>query len=240
MKHLPGLGRAWRLLAALAVGAAVFGIASVVQADIPDSGVIHGCYGKPGTPQRGELRVIDASRGEVCKVIENPLNWNQTGPTGPTGATGATGPTGPTGATGPTGPKGATGARGPTGVRGPTGATGATGATGPTGPTGAGTTGPTGPPGPTGPTGAGTFTRVTGDTTTDTVTIPAGGTFFMFTVCPTGQAVSGGVSLPNWDGDVEIHASYPDAGLATWAVIISSVNGGHLYAGDEAYAICSS
>ena len=68
----------------------------------------------------------------------------------------------------------------------------------------------------------------------DVVTIPAGGTYFMFTICPSGQAVSGGVNIPNWDGDIEIHASYPDAGLATWAVILTSVNGGHLYADDEA------
>lgn len=62
----------------------------------------------------------------------------------------------------------------------------------------------------------------------------------MFTVCPSGSAVGGGVNIPNWDGDIEIHASYPDSGLASWAVILTSVNGGHLYAGDEAYAICAS
>jgi hypothetical protein len=81
---------------------------------------------------------------------------------------------------------------------------------------------PTGPIGPTGPPGADTFARVTRDTTTDTVTIPPGGGSFMFTTCPSGQAVGGGVNLPNWDGDVEIHASYPDSGLATWAVILPS------------------
>src|SRR5690242_2574563 len=95
-----GLGRGGRFLLALAVGGAVFGIASVVQADIPDSGVIHGCYAKPGTPQKGQLRVIDASRGEQCRFYENTLNWNASGVTG---ATGPTGPTGPTGATGPAG-----------------------------------------------------------------------------------------------------------------------------------------
>src|SRR5215471_11786254 len=89
MDRLRRLGRGGRLLFAVAVGGAVFGIASAVQADIPDAGVIHGCYGKPGTPQKGQLRVIDASKGEQCRFYENPLNWNQTGPTG------ATGPTGP-------------------------------------------------------------------------------------------------------------------------------------------------
>jgi len=109
MHRLQGLSRGGRLLVALAVGGAVFGIASVVQADIPDSGVIHGCYGKPGTTHKGELRVRDASQGEQCRFYENQLDWNQTGPTGATGATGPTGPTGPagpTGATGPTGPGG--------------------------------------------------------------------------------------------------------------------------------------
>jgi hypothetical protein len=95
--RLRSLSRAGRLLVALAVGGALFGIASV-QADIPDNGVIHGCYGKPGTTYKGNLRVRDASQGEQCRFYENPLDWNQTGPTG------VTGPTGPTGSTGPAGP----------------------------------------------------------------------------------------------------------------------------------------
>jgi len=206
------------VLVAVAVAGAVFGIATAVQAAIPSAnGVIHGCYqtAAPNT-SKGVLRVINAEAGESCRFNEKALNWNQRGATGPTG---------------PPGPTGATGATGPSGPSGPSG---------PAGPTGAGTTGPTGPPGPTGPGGAGSFSRVTGDTTTDVVTIPAGGTYFMYTVCPSGSAVSGGANIPNWDGDIEIHASYPDAGLATWAVILTSVNGGHLYAGDEVYAICSS
>ena len=96
MHRLRGLSRGGRLLLALAVGGALFGIATVVQAAIPSSdGVIHGCYAKPGTPQKGELRVINAEQGESCRFYENPLNWNQIGPTG------VTGPTGPTGAAGP-------------------------------------------------------------------------------------------------------------------------------------------
>ena len=44
MKRLAMLGRGSRILLALAVGGAVFGIASAVQASIPDAnGVIHGC-----------------------------------------------------------------------------------------------------------------------------------------------------------------------------------------------------
>jgi hypothetical protein len=89
MHRLRTLGRGGRLLLALAAGAAVFGIATAVQADIPDNGVIHGCYGKPGTPYKGNLRVRDASAGEQCHFYENTLDWNQVGPTG------ARGPTGP-------------------------------------------------------------------------------------------------------------------------------------------------
>ena len=91
MHRLRGLRRGGRLLLALAVGGAIFGIASVVQADIPDSGVIHGCYGKAGTPYKGQLRVRDASQGEQCRIYENELDWNQTGPTGPTGPAGVPG-----------------------------------------------------------------------------------------------------------------------------------------------------
>jgi collagen triple helix repeat protein len=141
MPRLPWPGRWGRMLIALAVGGAVFGVAAAVQADIPDSGVIHACYQKVN----GQLRVIDTDQGQTCRPSENALSWNQTGPTGATGARGATGPTGARGATGPTGPKGTTGATGPkgsTGPAGPTGPKGATGATGPQGPTG-----PTGPGG---------------------------------------------------------------------------------------------
>jgi hypothetical protein len=87
-------------LLALAVGGALFGIATAVQADIPDNGVIHGCYGKPGTTFKGNLRVRDTSKGEQCRFYENPLDWNQTGPTGARGPTGPKGPTGPPGVPG--------------------------------------------------------------------------------------------------------------------------------------------
>jgi hypothetical protein len=110
----------------------LFGIATAVQASIPDAnGVIHGCYNTSlaHSNPTGALRVIDTAKPNGnCASWETPLNWGQGG----TGATGTSGPTGPTGATGPTGrtgPKGATGASGPTGPKG------ATGAKGPTGPT---------------------------------------------------------------------------------------------------------
>ena len=63
MEQLRSLSRGGRLLVALAVGGAVFGIATAVQADIPDNGVIHGSYGKPGTTFKGQLQVRDAKSG---------------------------------------------------------------------------------------------------------------------------------------------------------------------------------
>jgi hypothetical protein len=54
----------------------------IAWADIPDGGVIHGCYKATG----GSLRVIDTSTAETCNPSEKPLSWNQTGPTGAAGA----------------------------------------------------------------------------------------------------------------------------------------------------------
>jgi hypothetical protein len=126
MGRLRSLSRGGRLLLAVAVGGALFGIATAVQASIPDaSGVIHGCYNNSlahGNPT-GALRVIDTAKANGnCASWEAPLNWNQKGSTGAAGPTGAPGPTGgrgPTGAAGATGAKGATGATGPTGPVGP-------------------------------------------------------------------------------------------------------------------------
>ena len=102
MSRLRSLSRTCRLLVAVAAGGILLGIATAVQADIPDSGVIEGCYQK----NKGDLRVIDTSNGGNCNPSETPLSWNQTGPTGATGARGPTGTTGPTGAKGPTGTTG--------------------------------------------------------------------------------------------------------------------------------------
>ena len=68
----------WAALGAI-VGALVVG--GVAWADIPDSGVINGCY----KTISGAVRVIDASKGAKCNASETALNWNQTGPTGPAG-----------------------------------------------------------------------------------------------------------------------------------------------------------
>jgi hypothetical protein len=108
MKRFRRLSRGGRLVLALAVGGAVFGIATAVQASIPDAnGVIHGCYNTSlahGNPT-GALRVIDTAKSNGnCASWEAPLNWSaNSGATGPTGVTGPTGPSGPTGPTGPAG-----------------------------------------------------------------------------------------------------------------------------------------
>src|SRR5215472_6000097 len=97
--RIHNLSKAARIVLALGVAGLAFGIATAVQAAIPDNGVIHGCYGKPGTPYKGDLRVRDS--GEQCRFYENQLDWNASGVTGATGATGPAGPTGPKGPTGP-------------------------------------------------------------------------------------------------------------------------------------------
>jgi hypothetical protein len=85
-------GRVGRVLLGLVVAAGVFGVATAVEASIPDAaGVIHGCY-----DNKGALRVID-SASSTCKASETGLNWSQTGPKGQTGLTGATGSTGAAG-----------------------------------------------------------------------------------------------------------------------------------------------
>jgi len=78
------MGRGGRVLVALAVAGAAFGIATVVQAAIPGSnGVISGCYqfSAPNT-SKGVLRVIDAESGEGCRFNERSISWNALGPTG--------------------------------------------------------------------------------------------------------------------------------------------------------------
>jgi hypothetical protein len=76
--------------AAIAVAGVGYGVA---HADIPDSGVIHGCY----NARTGYLRVIDTSAKQACYQSETALSWNQTGPPGPAGPQGPPGPPGPPG-----------------------------------------------------------------------------------------------------------------------------------------------
>jgi hypothetical protein len=71
------------LLLAGAVGAvAAVGGITAAFADIPDAGVIHGCY-KTTTPH--VLSVIDTSKGQACPPGTKALAWNQAGPPGPAG-----------------------------------------------------------------------------------------------------------------------------------------------------------
>ena len=173
MERVQSLSRGSKLLLALILGAAVFGVVSAVQAAIPDSsGVIHGCYQK----NVGNLRVIDSSAGDSCRPSEIGISWSQTGPQGPTGATGPAGPAGPTG------PKGDTGATGPAGPAGATGPKGDTGATGPQGPPGA--TGATGPAGPTGPPGPNNAAGTSCPTGTQVIGFNPNGTIICNTVAP--------------------------------------------------------
>jgi hypothetical protein len=72
----PNRGR--RLLVALAVGGAAFGIASAVQASIPDSnGIVHACYNASnanGYPT-GALRAIDTAKvNGHCAQGEAPVD----------------------------------------------------------------------------------------------------------------------------------------------------------------------
>jgi hypothetical protein len=74
------LSRSGKLLLAVAVAGALFGIASAVQASIPDSGgVAHGCYYVPpklgGTQQLpGDLRLIDTDKGQHCNSDESSVD----------------------------------------------------------------------------------------------------------------------------------------------------------------------
>jgi len=83
MNLLPGRRVRWAALGAIVGALAVGGVA---WADIPDSGVIQGCYKASG----GALRLIDTSAGTTCNASERPVSWNQTGPTGPTEGVGST------------------------------------------------------------------------------------------------------------------------------------------------------
>jgi hypothetical protein len=83
MNRRRGLSRGGRVVLALAVGAGVFGIATAVQASIPDAnGVVHACYNTNlahGNPT-GALRVIDTAKPDgSCAPWEKPLSWNATG-----------------------------------------------------------------------------------------------------------------------------------------------------------------
>jgi hypothetical protein len=100
-------------LAALIASAGLFGIATAVQASIPEAGgIIHGCYNTSRSHEAatGALRVIDMAKPDgKCASWESSLNWNVKGPTGPQGPQGVQGPRGDTGPAGLAGTNGISG-----------------------------------------------------------------------------------------------------------------------------------
>jgi hypothetical protein len=87
-------------LAAVAGVAAAIAAGSLAFAAVPDgSGVIHGCYGKPGTVHAGYLRAIDTAQNMTCTSSELPLDWNQQGLPGQKGDKGDQGDPGAPGST---------------------------------------------------------------------------------------------------------------------------------------------
>ncbi len=78
MRYVRHLGRGGRVAVALAVGGAVFGIATAVQAGIPDgNAIVHSCYNTSlahGTPV-GAMRAIDTAKpGGVCASWEGAVD----------------------------------------------------------------------------------------------------------------------------------------------------------------------
>jgi hypothetical protein len=123
-----GIGGWWRgtrPLARLALAAVLLLLASgTALAAVPAlGGTITACY----RPAGGQLRVIDAEKGQNCRKNERTLTWGQVGPKGdpgPAGPQGAVGPQGPAGADGASGPQGEVGPAGPQGNVGPAGISG--------------------------------------------------------------------------------------------------------------------
>ena len=80
-----------RILAILAIGLLVGGIATLVSAHGGDTTLIHSCVQK----SNGGVRIVGAN--DICKVNETSLDWNIVGPAGSPGPTGPEGPMGPAG-----------------------------------------------------------------------------------------------------------------------------------------------
>jgi type VI secretion system secreted protein Hcp len=107
------IGRPWRAVALLAVGA-VGGGAALAVASVPDgNGVIHACVttdAANGLPAPGpNVRIIDSAH-QACNTLaggpspqEATLNWNVTGPPGPPGQNGQNGQNGTQGPPGTSG-----------------------------------------------------------------------------------------------------------------------------------------
>jgi len=96
-----------RLLVVAGLLAAVGVIAGIAIAQIPNTGIITGCYTKSGSG----LRVIDA-QSTNCSTKETRLDWNQQGPAGTPGTPGTPGTNGTNGKDGKDGTNGTNGTNG--------------------------------------------------------------------------------------------------------------------------------
>jgi hypothetical protein len=81
-----------RIITALTVAGAAFGLGVYASAHGGDTSRIHGCVDN----RTGTLRIIDATQNCTASK-ETALDWNIAGPTGPQGVQGIAGPIGPAG-----------------------------------------------------------------------------------------------------------------------------------------------
>jgi hypothetical protein len=84
----------WRLLVAVAVGAALLVVGGVAYATISSSAVLNACAQK----NNGQLRLV--SSASDCRPSEYAVAWNQEGPQGPQGLPGQDGEDGEDGQAG--------------------------------------------------------------------------------------------------------------------------------------------
>jgi hypothetical protein len=218
--------RGSRLWVRLALAAAMLLVASgTAVAAIPAlGGTITACYGR----NDGELRVIDAERGQTCRRNERTLTWGQAGQKGDKGDKGAQGTPGAKGDKGDTGAQGLQGAQGPQGTpgakgdKGDKGDTGPQGAQGDPGPQGAqGPQGDKGDKGDTGAQGAQGAAGISGYEVVSDVSAFDSTPYKRWSVlCPAGKkAIGGGAEVfpsladPNRDtAPVVLRASTPSSG----------------------------
>ena len=119
----------------------------------PSSTTIYACKFKVS----GLVRLVSGP-GQCNTKVEDPVQWNTTGPQGAQGVPGTPGAKGDPGAKGNPGANGAPGAKGDPGAPGAQGVPGTPGAKGDPGANGApGAKGDAGPPGPPGAPGSGAF-----------------------------------------------------------------------------------
>src|SRR5438270_4427953 len=79
--------RGWlrRLLTPTVAVSLVLALTGVAYADLPDSGVIQGCYTNAALSGQRALTLIDTSVGGKCLAAQTAIHWNQAGPAGAQG-----------------------------------------------------------------------------------------------------------------------------------------------------------